>query len=83
MSDEFYSLSSFTIDVEHDILRGGPYGGAAIFYQKSINCAIEPVSCGNCRLTTAKITCDNDTLMLIRVYMPTDYGGMLSHIIIM
>ena len=71
---EFYGIGNSAIDITSDVLTGRPYGGTAILYRKSL-CnvvTIIPYSCP-C-ITGIQLNTDCGPLLLLTVYMPTEYN---------
>jgi len=71
---EFYSYGLSAIDLSSDILIGRPYGGTAILYRKSLAGCIKTVHSFDSRITGLEIDSAMGPLLLLNVYMPTNYG---------
>ena len=72
ISDDFYAIGSSAVNVEHDIVRGRPFGGTAILYKKNIGRSVATVVRSNDRLTAITLNCPIGKLMLICIYLNTD-----------
>jgi len=57
-----------------DILVGRPYGGTAILYNRALANSIEHVYSCNSRITAILMATHSGKILLINVYMPTNYG---------
>lgn len=71
---DFYGFGHSAVDVTSNVLIGRPYGGTAVLYRKSL-CNIVttlPFSC-SC-ITGLKLSTDCGPLLLLTVYMPTEYN---------
>ena len=66
---DFLSNGSSAMDVSNKILVGRPYGGTAILYRKSIADHISVIP----RLAAVKMQTRHGPVLIINVYMPTDY----------
>lgn len=72
--EDFYSIGASAVDITSDILIGRPYGGTAILYRKSLISDVTVVPCSDSRVTGLKINTDFGPLVLLSVYMPTEYN---------
>ena len=70
---DFLCNGSSAMDVSNKILVGRPYGGTAILYRKSIADHISVVPTSDPRLTAVKMQTRHGPVLIINVYMPTDY----------
>jgi exonuclease III len=66
------------MDEGMDILVGRPYGGTAILYNKALAGNIKHVFSSNSRITAVLLESNNGNILLINVYMPTNYGDIDS-----
>ena len=55
------------------ILIGRPYGGTAILYRKNLADRISIIDCNDSRLTAVKLFTQIGPVLILNVYMPTDY----------
>jgi len=75
---DFLSTGLSAIDTSLDILVGRPYGGTAILYRKCLADKINIVDSHESRITGIRVQTKDGPLLLINVYMPTNYGDVLS-----
>jgi exonuclease III len=75
---DFYSSGSSAVDITGDILVGRPYGGTAILYRKTLCNLVSIFPTSNLRVTGVKMCTGIGPLLLITVYMPTDYNDDVS-----
>lgn len=71
---EFYATGSSAVNISNDVLIGRPYGGTAILYHKNLAKSVQILESHNSRITCLKITTDAGPVLLMNVYMPTNYG---------
>lgn len=62
------------VDISSDVLVGRPYGGTAILYCKSLASQIEIFDSDESRITGIQIKTEFGLLLIVNVYMPTNYG---------
>jgi exonuclease III len=62
------------IDLSSDILVGRPYGGTAILFRKSMANCIKIIDSNESRITGIQIETGIGPLLLLNVYMPTNYS---------
>ncbi|KAG7310128.1 hypothetical protein JYU34_004669 [Plutella xylostella] len=72
IDDQFSYTGKSAIDTSVGILRGRPYGGVAILWRKSVFSQVQLVECNSERITGIKITTDDQSILVLNVYMPTD-----------
>ena len=72
--DDFISYGLSAVDVSRDILVGRPYGGTAILYRKTYAEKLRVIHSNESRITSLLIDTNVGPLLLINVYMPTNYG---------
>lgn len=72
ISEDFAYTGTSAVDVELGLLRGRPYGGTALMWRKSAFQAVSVIQCNNPRISCIKIECQNKSLLIFCVYMPTD-----------
>ena len=76
---EFLSTGLSAVDVSSGILVGRPYGGTAILYRKSFGDKLSVLRSSESRITSVVIDTDNGPILIINVYMPTNYGDDESY----
>ena len=76
---EFMSVAHSAVDISNDLLTGRPYGGTAILYRKSISQFITRVASSDPRITAVILQTDVGPVLIVCVYMPTDYGNAECH----
>ena len=74
ISADFLAVGSSAVDTSEDILIGRPFGGTAILYRKSISGLISVISTCDPRISAIILKSDLGPVLLVSVYMPTDYG---------
>ena len=76
---DFLALGLSAVDISSDILIGRPYGRrTAILCRRSLSTSIVPVDTSDSRLTTIIYQASIGPVLLLCVYMPTDYGNSVS-----
>ena len=73
---DYLASGTSAINVTSDICTGRPYGGTAILYNKKLVKAIQVVDINEARYTAITVTTDVGPMLLVNVYMPTDYGDL-------
>ena len=64
-----------------NLLVGRPFGGCAIMYRKSLLACVKSIPTDSKRFCAVRlIDSNNSTILLINVYMPTDYGTSVSNV---
>jgi len=74
INPDFCSHGSSTVDTSSGILVGRPYGGTACLYRKDLAAGIKPVPSTNSRISALTLSTSCGPLLLINVYMLTNYG---------
>lgn len=75
---DFLSHGQSAIDLSLDILIGRPYGGTAILFRKCMADKIKIVNTGESRITGINIATSIGPLLILNVYMPTNYNDDVS-----
>lgn len=70
VSSDFEYTGNSAVDTSTGILRGRPYGGVAILYQKGIFDAISVLQCNSARLAAIKVKTGERSILIFSVYMP-------------
>ena len=65
--------------VSTDFIAGWPFGGCAIHYHKSLSKLISTIKTLSSRFCALSLTCSSMSILLIWVYLPTNYGTSQSH----
>ena len=60
------------------VLRGRPFGGAAILWHKNMNAAIKAISVDSNRIVALVVEIKNTKLLLINVYLPVNDGSYVN-----
>ena len=76
--DDFYAFGLSAMDTSVDIITGRPYGGTAILYHKKLATKVKVLESHDSRITCLTIITDVGVILLINVYMPTNYGDETS-----
>ena len=71
---DFLSFGASAVDVSRDVLIGRPYGGTAILFRKIYADKLHVVQSSESRITSLLIDTNIGPLLLVSVYMPTNYG---------
>jgi exonuclease III len=66
------------VDLLSDILVGRPYGGTGILFRKNVANSIKIIENNESRITGIQIETDIGRLLLLNVYMSTNYGDDTS-----
>ena len=72
------SVGLSAVDLSSDILIGRPYGGTAILYRKSLSHKLQTLDTNESRITGIQIDTEIGPVLLLNVYMSTNYGDDLS-----
>lgn len=72
---DFLSTGNSAVNISNDILIGRPYGGTAILFNKAISPLVSILQSPDPRLTLMSINSNLGPILLVCVYMPTDYGN--------
>jgi len=75
---DFISLGRSAVDVTSNLLVGRPYGGTAILYRRSLARYISHVNTLDSRISAVVLGTNTGPMLLMCVYMPTDYGDLDS-----
>jgi len=76
---EFMSVAHSAVDISHDVLVGRPHGGTAILYRKSLRNFITKLPSPDPRISAVVMQTDVGPLLIVCVFMPTDYGTGECH----
>jgi len=71
---DFYAYGLSAVDCSADVVVGRPYGGTAVLYRKELAGVIQHVASDESRITGIQILTDIGPILIINVYMPTNYG---------
>jgi len=80
INSDFMAFGVSAVNISEDILRGRPYGGTAILYNKSLASNITIVDCHVPRMCAIMIDTSSGPILLINVYMPTDLSDDDSYV---
>lgn len=75
---DFLSCGQSAVDLSSNILVGRPYGGTAILYRKYLTDKIQVLNIGESRITGININSSIGPLLILNVYMPTNYNDDAS-----
>lgn len=75
---DFQSYGISAVDISSDILVGRPFGGTAVLYRKSLADQITVTDSDQSRITGIQINTNVGPLLLLNVYMPTNYSDDVS-----
>ena len=78
LHSDFVSTAHSAVDISHDILIGRPYGGTAILLRKALLGSISFIETHESRLSAVVLASSIGPVLLICVYMPTDYNDKES-----
>ena len=78
MHSDFEAVGQSAVDLTRDICIGRPYGGTAIMYRKSFQSHVTVVETHESRITAIMFQSNIGPVLLMSVYMPTDYGDAES-----
>jgi len=56
----------------HEVLRGRPFGGCAVFWPRSIDASVEVINTQSNRMCAICIFNDLSNLLFVNVYMPCE-----------
>lgn len=72
---DFLSTGQSAVDLSSDILVGRPFGGTAVLYRKCLADRIKIINTGESRITGISIDTSIGPLLILNVYMPTNYNN--------
>ena len=75
---EFFSYGLSAVDMTVDILIGRPHGGTAVLYRKLLADRVKIVDSKDSRITGLQFCTNLGPLLLLNVYMPTNYADIHS-----
>jgi len=77
---DFYSTATSAVDISSNVLTERPYGGSAILYRKSLCAGFNASVCSTYDIcfTGLRLSTYVGPLLLLNVYMPTDYNDAES-----
>ncbi|CAH2211487.1 jg18287 [Pararge aegeria aegeria] len=61
-----------SVDLSAGVLRGRPYGGLALMWNKTLFNNVSVVNCSNDRIMAIRVDIDLRSFLVFNVYMPTD-----------
>jgi len=73
---DFLSIATSAVSIDNDVLTGRPYGGTGILYKRSLSHAITVLDVKESRMTALLLHTVHGPVLLVNVYMPTDYGTL-------
>jgi len=73
------SVAHSAVDISSGLLTGRPYDGTAILYRKSLSQFVTKVISSNPRITSVILETDVGPVLIVCVYMPTNYGNAECH----
>ena len=59
--------------ISTELITGRPYGGCAIIYRKTFSKPLTTLNTASNRFCAISLTCSTKTILLICVYLPTNY----------
>jgi len=71
---DFYAYGLSAVDCSSDVLVGRPYGGTAVLYRKELAEVTQHVASDESRITGIQVLTDIGPVLIMNVYMPTNYG---------
>lgn len=72
IDQQFGFTGTSAVDTAAGMLRGRPYGGVALLWNKSVFQNVSVVQCDNPRVCAINITLGQRSFLVFSVYMPTD-----------
>ena len=78
INDEFSSVAVSGM-ISTEFIAGRPFGGCAILYRKSLSKSISAIKTGSTRFCAISFTHSSISILMICVYLPTNYGTSQSH----
>ncbi|KAJ2938095.1 hypothetical protein O0L34_g17654 [Tuta absoluta] len=80
IDDKFGAYGVSAMDTSAGIIKGRPYGGVAILWDKSVFTEVELIPCDNSRILAVRL-CGKYNALVFSVYMPTDCHDNLPEFI--
>jgi len=71
---DFNAFGHSAVDIASGVLTGRPFGGTGILYKKSISKHVNHLDTFDSRITAVILHASSGPILLVSVYMPTDYG---------
>ena len=72
---DFLSCATSAVNVYSNIMVGRPYGGTGILYRRRLAQVINTVDTNEPRMTAITLQLNDGPVLIVNVYMPTDYGN--------
>ena len=76
---DFLSAVTSAVNISKNVLVGRPYGGTAILYNKKFASSVTVIDTLESRCTAIILHTNVGPVLLVNVYMPTDYGNFDSY----
>ena len=70
LSEEFCSYSLSSMSIEDKLIRGRPYGGVHIMWNRSLSHIVKFVKYDDNRIPSIELTANQHTILLICCYLP-------------
>jgi len=76
---DFYGVGYSAVELDNDIILGRPFGGTCILYRKCLAQCVSTLVTHDPRITAVTFDSNRGLVLMICVYMPTDYGSYDSY----
>jgi len=76
---DFYGVGYSAVELDNDIVLGRPFGGTCILYRKCLAQHVSTLVTHDPRITAGTFDSNLGLVLMICVYMPTDYGSYDSY----
>jgi len=76
---DFYGVGYSAVELDNDIVLGRPFGGTCILYRKCLEQRVSTLVTHDPRITAVTFDSNLGLVLMICVYMPTDYGSYDSY----
>lgn len=72
INKDFGYTGTSAVDLEGGMLKGRPYGGVALLWNKSVFPSVSIIPCDNPRVCAVKINIRQSAFIVCSIYMPTE-----------
>ena len=78
INNDFLATGYSAVALDQDVLVGRPFGGTGILYRKSLREFVKIIDSSDPRVSAITLNSAVGPVLLVSVYMPTDYGDSES-----
>lgn len=78
IDSKFLSHGVSAMDISTDVIKGRPFGGTAILFNRKFSNNVKFMTTNDSRVSAIEVFTSNGPLLLASVYLPVDYGDTES-----